>query len=89
MTDRFSTLPTTSIVRTAFVLQVVSRETGASGSVWSWANHIPFSVLGFYIVGIFLASWLVSVIVYKVRRIDQLDEALAQASSPALSSSGR
>ena len=43
------------------VLQVISTETGASGGIFDFANNVPFSVLGFYIIGIFLGSWIVSI----------------------------
>jgi high-affinity nickel-transport protein len=55
------------------VLQVVSQERNFSGGVWDWANNVPFSSLGFFIVGIFALSWLASVAVYKIRRLDLLD----------------
>lgn len=58
------------------VLQVISTETGASGGIFGFANNIPFNVLGFYIIGIFVGSWLISVLIYKVRRIDRLDDAI-------------
>jgi len=66
------------------VLQVISTETGASGGLWDLANNVPFNVLGFYIVGIFLASWIVSVLVYKLKGIEQMDDDLVRtsASSP-------
>jgi high-affinity nickel-transport protein len=63
------------------VLQVISTETGASGGIWNWANNVPFNVMGFYIIGIFMVSWLISVIIYKIRRIDLLDDRLARSSS--------
>ena len=63
------------------VLQVVSTETGASGGLFDFANNIPFNILGFYIIGIFIASWIISVLVYKLRGIDRLDDELIRASS--------
>jgi high-affinity nickel-transport protein len=62
------------------VLQVVSQESNLSGGIWDWANNVPFSTLGFFIIGIFALSWLLSVLVYKLRRLDLLDE-----QAPALS----
>jgi high-affinity nickel-transport protein len=56
------------------VLQVISQESNLSGGIWTWANDVPFSSLGFVIIGIFVLSWLTSVIVYKVRRLDRLDQ---------------
>jgi len=63
------------------VLQVISTETGASGGPFDFANNIPFNILGFYIIGIFIASWIISVLVYKLRGIDRLDEELTRAAS--------
>src|SRR5580704_100689 len=60
------------------MLQVIRQEANAQGAFWNAVQNIPLDNLGFYIVGIFLASWLISVVVYKVRRIDELD-----ASPPA------
>jgi high-affinity nickel-transport protein len=58
------------------VLQVIGTEAGANNGLFGWAQNVPFSVLGFYIIGIFLASWIVSMVVYKVRGIDRLDDML-------------
>jgi nickel/cobalt transporter (NiCoT) family protein len=63
------------------VLQVISTETGASGGLFDWVNNVPFSMLGFYIVGIFVVGWFVSVLVFKLRGIDRLDDVLRVASS--------
>jgi high-affinity nickel-transport protein len=57
------------------VAQVISTETGASGPFFEFANRIQFNVLGFYIIGIFLTSWLLSFGYYKLRGIDRWDEA--------------
>jgi high-affinity nickel-transport protein len=35
--------------------------------------------LGYYIIGIFIASWAVSVLIYKLRGIDRLDHDLPGA----------
>ena len=63
------------------VLQVVSQEQNLSGGLWDWARNIPFNALGFYIIGIFAVSWLISIAVYKLRRIDLLDAAMSQVQS--------
>ncbi|GAC1473325.1 MAG: HoxN/HupN/NixA family nickel/cobalt transporter [Chloroflexota bacterium] len=59
------------------VLTVISTETGAGGVPFSWANSVSLADMGFYIIGIFLASWLISVAVYKGRHLDRLDGELA------------
>jgi len=65
------------------VLQVIGTETGATGGIWDWAANVPFSILGFYIIGIFLASWIISMIVYKLRGIDKMDDNLRVAGATA------
>jgi high-affinity nickel-transport protein len=66
------------------VAQVISTETGATGPISDFANRIQFNVLGFYIIGIFMVSWVISFAYYKLRHIDRLDDnlTLAEASSP-------
>jgi hypothetical protein len=34
--------------------------------------------MGYYIVGIFLVSWIVSMLLFKLRRIDRLDDRLSR-----------
>jgi nickel/cobalt transporter (NiCoT) family protein len=55
------------------VLQVVGSELHASGGFWDTVQVLSFANLGFYIIALFLASWLISVAVYKAKRIDELD----------------
>jgi high-affinity nickel-transport protein len=61
------------------LLQVIGSETGTTGGIFSWANHVPFSALGYYIVGIFLASWAISVVLFKLRGIDRPAAAISRA----------
>jgi high-affinity nickel-transport protein len=70
------------------VLQVIGGETGANGGVIGWAQSVPFSRMGYYIIGILLAGWAISVLLFKVRRIDRLDDALRAASSSGVGSAG-
>ncbi len=64
------------------VLQVLATELHATGGLWDVALNVPLANLGFYIVGLFLASWLFSVAVYKFKRVDDLDAALAARTAP-------
>jgi high-affinity nickel-transport protein len=58
------------------VLQVVASEAKVQGAVWDAVRNTPLENLGFYIIGVFLISWLISVAVYKFRRIEDLDAVL-------------
>jgi len=55
------------------VLQVIGSELHANGGFWGAVQGLSFANLGFYIIGLFIASWLVSVVVYKTRGIDDFD----------------
>ncbi|MHB1867705.1 MAG: HoxN/HupN/NixA family nickel/cobalt transporter [Nitrososphaerales archaeon] len=54
------------------VLQVLSRELNLTGGIWNWLRGLDFETLGFAIVSIFLVSWLVSVVIYKYKRIEDI-----------------
>lgn len=63
------------------MLGLVQSEYSLSGGFWgkvSWLNDDSvFGVLGYGIVGIFIAAWLTSVIVYKLMRYDEIEVTLA------------
>ncbi len=52
------------------VLQVLSGELKLSGAFWDWLNNLDFETLGYGIIGIFVISWLVSIAVYKYKKIE-------------------
>ena len=54
---------------------VLANRLGLSGTPWHALTTLSdnFGVLGFVIVGIFAASWLVSAAVYRLRGYDRLD----------------
>jgi high-affinity nickel-transport protein len=54
-------------------LQVISKQTGMDGGIFAVANSIQFDWLGYFIIGIFIISWIISVFIYKYRRYDLLD----------------
>jgi nickel/cobalt transporter (NiCoT) family protein len=63
------------------VLQVLSGELNLSGPFWDFVNNtLALGNVGFFIVGILLLSWLISTVVYRVKRYEELD--LTSASSP-------
>ena len=52
-------------------LQVISEHAGLRGRFWQWLGNLDFEVLGYFIVGAFVACWIGSVVLYKIRRIDE------------------
>lgn len=58
-------------------LGLIAGEFNLSGPFWDQVNFFSggsaFNSLGFVIVGLFLVSWLISTIIYKVKRYDDID----------------
>jgi high-affinity nickel-transport protein len=59
-------------IGTAELLQVLANEFKLSGPIWSLVSDMDFETIGFGIIIIFLASWLVSIAVWKYRRLDEI-----------------
>jgi high-affinity nickel-transport protein len=53
------------------LLQVLSAKLGLSGGFWSWLNGIDFGRLGYTIVAAFVVTWIISLLVWKVGRIEE------------------
>jgi high-affinity nickel-transport protein len=70
------------------VLSVVSHETGTMAGPFGWAAGVDFGNLGFYIIGMFVVSWAISALVFKLRGVDRLDDALARATASGPTGSG-
>jgi nickel/cobalt transporter (NiCoT) family protein len=62
-------------------LQVLATHTNLHGFPWDWLRELDFEVLGYFIVGAFLMVWFGSVVLYKVRRIEQRYGAAAGGTS--------
>ena len=59
-------------IGSAELLQVVASELNLTGAVWGWLGGLDFETIGFGIIIIFLLSWLVSVVIWKCRRFDEI-----------------
>ncbi len=62
------------LVGTIEALSVLNAQFNLSGPIWGAVSRLSnnFGPLGFLIIGVFAASWAVSVVVYKSRRYDAL-----------------
>jgi nickel/cobalt transporter (NiCoT) family protein len=50
---------------------LVASELNLSGPFWNWFENINMNVLGFAIVGMFLATWVIAVSVWRLGRIEE------------------
>ena len=67
------------IIGTVELAQVLSSRLGWTGGFWNWLHALDFGTLGYAIVGLFVLTWLVAVVVWRWRRIEE------RWSPPALS----
>ena len=60
------------VVGTIEVISIISGPLNLSGGIWDYLSNLDFGFLGGVIIGIFVLSWVVSTIIYKVRRYDDI-----------------
>lgn len=53
------------------ILQLGTEHLGLSGGFWSWIGGLDFGMLGYGIVAAFLICWFGSMLLYRIRRIDE------------------
>ena len=53
------------------LLQVFATKFGLDTGFWAWLNALDFEKLGYVVVGLFVATWAGSVVIWKARRIDE------------------
>lgn len=61
------------VVGTIEIISIISGPLGLSGGVWDFLNNLDFGLLGGIIIGLFVLSWLVSTIIYKVKKYDEIE----------------
>ena len=59
------------IIGTTQLLTVLIIQFGWHGAFWDWVSGLDLNVLGFAIVGLFAATWLVAVLIWRVGRIEE------------------
>lgn len=64
-------------------LSILSGQLKLHGRAWDAIGSLSgqFGTLGFIIVGIFIASWVISTVIYKIKRYDDLDIPIASVTA--------
>lgn len=65
------------VIGTIEVFSIIAMEFNLSGGLWDSLGNLDFGVLGTIIIGIFFVSWLVSTIIYKVKKYDDIEVTVA------------
>ena len=77
------------VVGTIEIISIISGPLNLTGGIWDYLNNLDFGLLGILIIGIFILSWVVSTIIYKVRRYDDIEVKIAPKAEELVSSSSR
>jgi nickel/cobalt transporter (NiCoT) family protein len=59
------------VIGTIEVGGLVSSKLGLSGSFWSWFENVDLNVLGFVIVTVFVATWVIALVIWRLGRIEE------------------
>ena len=60
------------------VLSIIATVFHLTGSLWDSLVNLDFGILGGIIIGLFILSWVISTVIYKVKRYDDLEVKTAQ-----------
>jgi len=59
------------LVGGAELLSILADKLGLTGSFWTFTSELDLNTIGFLIVGIFVAVWAISLVIWKLGRIEQ------------------
>ena len=68
------------IIGTIELLQVMAAKFSLEGGFWDYLDNLNFGNIGYVVVGLFVATWAFSVILWKTRRIEDRWGALLERS---------
>ncbi len=75
------------LVGTIEALSIISLEFNLNSGLWYYLNNLDFGVLGGVIIGLFILSWLVSTLIYKVKKYDDIEVAPSAPAAPEMTAS--
>jgi high-affinity nickel-transport protein len=59
------------VIGTIEIAGLLASEVNLSGAFWTWFENIDINLLGFVIVGMFIATWAIALAVWKFGRIEE------------------
>ena len=59
------------VIGTIELAGLVVQKLNARGSLWSWLQNVNVNTLGFIIVGMFVATWAIALVVWRFARIEE------------------
>ncbi|CAJ5172614.1 high-affinity nickel transport protein [Burkholderia pseudomallei] len=79
MTITFVSVLVAIVIGGIEALALIGGKLALKGGVWDFAAMAAehFGVLGYFVIGLFAASWIVSALIYRIRRYDDIDVTLS------------
>ncbi len=76
------------VIGTIEVGGLISSELDLSGSFWNWFENVDLDLLGFVIVAMFIATWVIAYLIWRLGRIEErwsthLEDSGSRGTSPA------
>ena len=59
------------IIGTIELLGLMAEQFGWSGGFWDWIGGLDLNIIGFVIVGMFVATWIVALLIWRFGRIEE------------------
>jgi high-affinity nickel-transport protein len=59
------------VIGTIEVGGLISSDLDLSGSFWNWCENVDLDFLGFVIVAMFIATWVIAFLVWRLGRIEE------------------
>jgi nickel/cobalt transporter (NiCoT) family protein len=85
MTITFASVLVAVLIGGVEALSLIADKFGLTGGLWDAVGTLnaTFGMLGYLIIGVFALSWLVSMVVYRLKGYDQLDVVASPRHTPA------
>jgi high-affinity nickel-transport protein len=72
------------LVGTVELLAVATDKLGLRGGFWSWVSSVDLNTIGYVIVGLFLLTWVLAIVIWRLARIDERWGAKLEGAAPVL-----
>lgn len=59
------------IIGTIELLALFAEQFGWHGGIWAWVGGVDLNIIGFVIVGLFVLTWVVALLVWRLGRIEE------------------
>lgn len=61
------------VIGTIEFMSIIAGKFNLTGGLWDWVGELDFETIGYAIIIIFVVSWTVSTLIYKVKKYDSIE----------------